>query len=104
MRQSRLLAEQARNGQGRIAHFRRRAWTSRRILRAGAPEIAQVVAAPNPIPGEFWEAPRYPLLTKLRRGIGLTWDMMLILTLSPFFTVWFAYRGALRLKSFLDHK
>ncbi len=95
MRQSRLLARQAFNRQRRIEDFRRRAWMPHHVQRLSPPGDSN---ARHYIPGEFLEPPAATKLNALRRGIGLTCDLTLLLLLSPFFAIWFLYRGVLRLK------
>lgn len=100
MRQSRLLARQAFNRQRRIEDFRRRAWAPRYVRRLSPPGDlnARSYIPGEFIPGEFVEPPEPTKLNALRRGIGLTSDLTLLTLLSPFFAIWFLYRGVLRLK------
>ncbi len=94
MRQSRSLAQQVFSRPRRIEHFRRRSWAPRRAHQTA---LAGVAPARDVIPGEFEELPRSQLLSGLKRAICLTSDIMLLTLLSPFFAVWFLYRGALKL-------
>ncbi len=50
------------------------------------------------IPGEFIDPPQPTVLNGLRRGVGLASDLSLLLLFSPFFGIWFLYRGILHLK------
>ncbi len=95
MRQSRLLARQGFNRQRRIEDFRRRVWAPRQVRRLSPPKDLNTRIY---IPGEFIEPPLPTKLNALRRGIGLTSDLTLLLLFSPFFAIWFLYRGLLRLK------
>ncbi len=99
MRQSRLLAQQVFSRPRRIEHFRRRAWLapSARISRPTDTSVNSASVAQNYIPGEFDEAPRFGFFASVKRGIGLSSDITLLVLLSPFFAIWFAYRVALRL-------
>jgi len=97
MRQSKLLAQQAINRPRRIEHFRRKTWAPRRVSRSTPFEVSDRRTS-DYIPGEFEEPPRFPALSALRRGVGLTSDISLLILLSPFFAVWFLYRAALRIK------
>jgi hypothetical protein len=49
------------------------------------------------IPGEYDEPPRSRVIAGVRRGICLTSDLIVLTIASPFFAVWFLYRGFLRL-------
>jgi hypothetical protein len=95
MLQSRLLTRQSFNISNRIVDFRRRRWSSRRV--------ATIKQAPRRIPrvrisDEFIEPPEPSLANSLRRVPGLASDISLLVLFSPFFAIWFAYRGVLRLK------
>jgi hypothetical protein len=60
-------------------------------------KIERAYKRQNAIPGEFIEPPP-AIIRVLRRGIGLASDLSLLLLFSPFFAIWFLYRGALRLR------
>lgn len=94
MLQSRLLTRQSFNISNRIVDFRRRRWSSRRVGTIKQPprRIQRVR-----ISGEFIEPPEPSLANSLRRVPGLASDISLLVLLSPFFAIWFAYRGILRL-------
>jgi hypothetical protein len=90
MRQSMMLARQVLTRPRRIEHFRRTTWTPRRVRR---PNPQTVLPPRDYIPGEFDEPQRSPLHHADRRSIGLASDVSLLTLLSPFFAIWFAYRG-----------
>ncbi len=95
MRQSRLLVQQVIAHPRRIGHFRRRAM----VVRSGQiQKSASAATVLSYIPGEFDEAPRTGFAASLRRGLGLSSDITLLVLLSPFFAVWFLYRTALQLR------
>jgi hypothetical protein len=93
MRQSRLLVQQVFNRPRRIDHFRRRAWTVRRVHR---PNPQEILIAREYIPGEFDEPSRWAAIAPLRRGIGLMSDAIVLTLASPFFGIWFLYRAVRR--------
>jgi hypothetical protein len=95
MRQSMITARQVFSKPRRIENFRRSTWTPRRVRR-GNPEV---IRTRDHIPGEYAEPPRAGIKNAARRVIGLASDLTLLALLSPFFAVWFAYRGFKRWKS-----
>lgn len=102
MRQSRVLVQQqASNRPRRVENFRRKAWSPRRIRRAPPVEISTPPLAQEYIPGEY-EEPRSPVWIALKRTVGLTSDISLLILLSPFFAGWFLYRGVLQLRRSLQ--
>ncbi|WP_414462666.1 hypothetical protein [Hyphomicrobium sp. DY-1] len=96
MRQSRVLAQQVIARPRRVENFRRKSWTPRTVRRSVPVEISEPTVASNYIPGEF-EEPQSPLFVAVKRTICLTWDVTILTVLSPFFAIWFLYRGAKRL-------
>lgn len=95
MLQSRQLTRQSFNISNRIGDFRRRKWSTRPAGRIKqTPKRIQRV----PISDEFIEPPEPSLANTLRRVPGLASDISLLVLLSPFFAIWFAYRGIIRLK------
>ena len=75
--------------------IKHRAVTPRRVHASHAQEV---FIASQYIPGEYAEPPRSKLMAAARRGIGLTSDLVVLTIASPFFAVWFLYRGVLHLK------
>lgn len=96
MRQSRVLAQQVRDRPRRVENFRRKSWTPRAVRRHVPAQILEPEVADDYIPGEY-EEPRSPLFVAVKRTICLSWDVTILTVLSPFFAVWFLYRGAKRL-------
>ena len=93
MRQTRSVILGRVDRARKIDRYRRRAWGHRRVsLRP-----VELQNMPAYIPGEYPEPPRSKTLALIRRGIGLTSDLVLLVLLSPFFAVWFLYRSAMRL-------
>lgn len=98
MRQTRSVILGGVNRARKIDRFRRRAWVQRRVyLRSVEPPVElQHVHVREHIPGEYPEPPKSKVLAVIRRGIGLTSDMVVLLLFSPFFALWLLYRGAVR--------
>lgn len=103
MRQSRVLAQQVSDRPRRIENFRRKSWAPRKVRRPVPVEILEPSVAHEYIPGEF-EEPRSPVFVMLKRTVSLTWDMTILLVLSPVFAGWFLYRGTKRLRETLIQK
>jgi hypothetical protein len=96
VRLSRLNTAQFETRTRKIARFRRRAWAPRRVHTA-APRMPEVAITHEYIRGEYEEPPKSKVLAAARRGIGLMSDLIVLTIASPFFAVWFLYRGILRL-------
>lgn len=103
MRQSRVLAQQVSDRPRRVENFRRKSWTPRKVRRPVPVEILEPAVAHEYIPGEF-EEPRSPVFVAMKRVVGLTSDMTILLLLSPFFAGWFLYRSTKRLRDTLIQK
>ncbi|HET6388067.1 hypothetical protein [Hyphomicrobium sp.] len=93
MRQTRSAILGSVDRARKIDRYRRRAWGHRRV----ALRTVDVQSRPQYIPGEYPEPPKWKSLALARRGVGLTSDVLLLSLFSPFFALWFLYRGALRL-------
>lgn len=100
---------QNHHARARVAHdFRRRAWRSLTRLRAQGvsygiakpmpPSVDQRARNVHPELGcEFMTPTNVGFGGKLRRVVGLTSDVTLLVLLSPIFLAWFGYHGIRRM-------
>ncbi|MBN9247088.1 MAG: hypothetical protein J0I81_06480, partial [Hyphomicrobium sp.] len=98
MRQTKSVVFRGPDRARKIDRYRRRAWVQRRVtLRSVELPAKTPHHVRSCIPGEFPEPPKSKSFALFRRGVGLTSDLLILLVASPFFAVWFLYRGAMML-------
>lgn len=103
MLQSKLSVRQDARVSQPVERFRRRAWMPRYRHRLSierereVPRGSREEPVDERLPGEFIEPPEPTLFNTLKRGVGLASDISLLLLFSPFFAIWFLYRGVLYL-------
>jgi hypothetical protein len=80
---------------------RRLAWKPRSVLSAskrhlrdafGSGEVREGAVRQNEVEGEHGPPPLSKLARGVRRSLGLTSDITLLIIASPFFALWFLYR------------
>ncbi len=98
MRQTKSVVFRGPDRARKIDRYRRRAWVQRRVtLRSVELPAKESHHVRSCIPGEFPEPPKSKTIALMRRGVGLTSDLLILLLAAPFFAVWFLYRGAMML-------